>query len=313
MGKRFNTGETEEELRKNMSYKVMRQDVNRRINKYILMLYSDIKYTLFLLLLIIVYSCHNQESYHFSGDEIANSKIDMQDHFISVAHRGYHPQRIAENSALSYLYAKEVGFDYGETDIQWTKDDIPVCCHDDYFLDNYTKEKVNINDHTLTELKEYFYHYGTKISTLEEVINTCKKNGLGLFIDRFDYFEGKQKETIYSLIDYFGKENVCYLFRSFNQKGIEQVLEFDPYATIVLLHFGKLNNEAIDFANKIKTDSNKVIINVTHQSNTTTRLIDNWPLLKKGIKYGVWTINDIETYKRYYPYVECITSDSIIH
>ena len=51
----------------------------------------------------------------------------------SVAHRGYKIHGAVENTAEAYRYAREAGFQYGETDIQWTKDDIPVCCHDKFF------------------------------------------------------------------------------------------------------------------------------------------------------------------------------------
>ncbi len=251
----------------------------------------------------------------FQDDESDdNTPVVIPEGFVCVAHRGYHPKGVAENSALAYRHAKFAGFDYGETDIQWTKDDIPVCCHDEFFIDNYTKAKIKINEHTCEELKSKFhYYYGTYISTLEEVMAECKDINLGLYIDHFDYFEGKRNKIMYSLINNFGKEKVCYLFDNLNKKGINQVLQFDPKATIILVCYDKLNNSLIKFANEIKTDSNKVILNLPFQSNSISKLLSNYHKLKKGVGYGVWTVNHKSTFAQYQPYVESITSDSLCH
>ena len=70
----------------------------------------------------------------------------------SVAHRGYKIHGAAENTAEAYRYAKDAGFQYGETDIQWTKDNIPVCCHDNYFFDKGTNDSITIGQYTLDEI-----------------------------------------------------------------------------------------------------------------------------------------------------------------
>lgn len=265
---------------------------------------------LFLAILPFILSCHQENDFHAT----ANTHTLIPEGFVSVAHRGYHPRGVAENSAEAYRYAKLAGFDYGETDIQWTKDNIPVCCHNDFFLDNYSKEKVVIPDHTLEELKsKYFYHYGSKISSLEEVLVVCKEMGLGLYIDHFDFYEGEREAKIYSLIKHFGKEKVCYLFDTLNKRGIDQVMAFDPKATIVLVWCDKMNNNLIEFANEIKTDSNKVILDLTFLSNPISKLVSNYQQLKEGIGYGVWTVNDHDIFNHYRPYVESITSDSLSH
>lgn len=228
----------------------------------------------------------------------------------SVAHRGYQGKGAAENTAEAYRYAWDAGFQYGETDVQWTKDDIPVCCHDSYFFDQRTRDSISIRDFTLDELRHFNYR-GTRISTLEEVMDTCKKHGLGLYIDRFMRFEGERKERIYNLIDRFGKENVCYLFSWSQRAGIEQVLEYDSCATVGILYFKTIDPSMVEFANSISTPNNKIILDLDHSVNPIDTLVKYRQLLKDNISFGFFTINNKKTYKKYLPYATSITSDII--
>ena len=245
----------------------------------------------------------------FQDDESDdNTPVVIPEGFVCVAHRGYHPKGVAENSALAYRHAKFAGFDYGETDIQWTKDDIPVCCHDEFFIDNTTKDSIHIRRHTFEELKRFDYH-GTSISSLQEVMDTCKRYGLGLYLDRFTAFSKERRERIFAMIDDFGKDKVCYIFSNREKEGIKQVLEFDSCATIALLHFQRIDQELIDFANSISTSTNKIILDVDHTTNPVTVLQQYGQALKPNVNYSVFTINNKRTFKEYLPHVVSITSD----
>lgn len=244
----------------------------------------------------------------FQNDEEDDTPVVISEGFVSVAHRGYHPQGVAENSALAYRHAKLAGFDYGETDIQWTKDNIPVCCHDEYFFDHSTNDSISIRQHTLEELKRFDYH-GTSISSLQEVMDTCKRYGLGLYLDRFTTFDKERRVKIFNMIETFGKEKVCYIFGNREVAGIQQVLDFDSCATIALLQFHRINRELVEFANSLSTSTNKVILDVDHSTNPTTALNQYLPMLKPNVHFSVFTINNKRTYKEYLPFVISITSD----
>ena len=263
----------------------------------------------FLSIILFFFSCS-------TSNEGSDKTIDLREYddfqpsILSVAHRGYRPSGVPENSAMAYHHAARNGFQYGETDIQWTKDDFPVCCHLKYFFDFHTGDSIYTERYTLARLKQFSY-YGRSISTLEEVMDTCKANGLGLYLDRFDYFEGVRKERIYSLIERFGKENVAYLFDTFNEKGIQQVLEYDPKATIALVYFYKLNPILLNFAHSISTDANKIILDIDITYNPLDSVIHYTPQLKDNEKIGLFTVNSKTDFRNYMPYVESITSDKV--
>lgn len=261
------------------------------------------------LIIISLYSCSTTDDTSDNGIDLRRNS-DFVPTILSVAHRGYRPSGVPENSAKAYHYAARYGFQFGETDIQWTKDDIPVCCHLKYFFDNCTGDSIFTERYTLARLKQFNY-YGYSISTLEEVMDTCKANGMGLYLDRFDYFEGIRKERIYDLIDRFGKENVTYLFDTFNEKGIRQVLEYDPNATIALVYFSRLHPKLFNFAHSISTSTNKIILDIDVSQNPLDSVIHYLPQLKDNEKFGIWTINSKKDFKSYMPYVESITSDKI--
>lgn len=259
----------------------------------------------FLVTAVLLISC---------GDDHFNDLVEYDENFIptisSVAHRGYKIKGAVENTAEAYRRARQAGFQYGETDVQWTEDNIPVCCHLDYFIDERTHDSIFIKAHTLEELRMHSYH-GTTISTLEEVMDTCKKYGLGLYLDRFTSYNGERKRRIYELISNFGKEKICYLFGSLQPVGVSQVLEYDSCATIGILYFNTIDMPLVEFANSICTPSNTIILDLEHSVNPIDTLEKYKPLLKENVHFGFFTINNKKTYVKYKPYAASITSDDL--
>ena len=281
----------------------MRLPISRIIPNDILpfFLVQPINTTFICLFVLLSLSC--------SDDALSNrKKSPFFPSIISVSHRGFTRDGAVENTAEAYKHAKMAGFQYGETDVQWTKDDVPVCCHLDFFQDNSTKNTIHIKDYTLEELRRFNY-MGTTISTLEEVMDTCKKYSLGLYLDRFTSFNAKRKQIIYDLIERFGKENVCYLFGSMEDVGIRQALEFDSCATIGILSFKTINMPLVEFANKISTPENRIILDLDFSNNPVDTLKKYRPLLNANVEYGIFTINNKKSYKKYLPFASSITSD----
>lgn len=126
-----------------------------------------------------------------------NNRLDMKDceypsididkkwnKFIIQAHRGKlntHP----ENSWAAFEAAVETGFNCTETDIRWTKDNVPILFHDDKIdrISNGTGVPSNM---TLAQLQQYSYHcpeqfgdkyYPTSLLTAEEYLLKCKAGG----------------------------------------------------------------------------------------------------------------------------------------
>lgn len=110
---------------------------------------------------------------------------------IAVSHRGYN-RTMPEQGADSYLMAKSYGATTWETDIQFTRDGIPVL-HHDLTINRIARtadglqltQPVNIADKTLAELNTYdygigknAYFAGTKILTFENWVKLAHTLGV---------------------------------------------------------------------------------------------------------------------------------------
>lgn len=140
-----------------------------------------------------------------------------------IAHRGaskYAP----ENTLPAFHKAWESGADGIETDVQLTKDNIPVLIHDEK-LDRTTNGKGFVQDYTFQELqkldagiwfsKEYT---NTKILSLEQLLEWISDKPLLL------HLELKNKK-----IDYTGLEKIAYdLLIRFDMKDRTSFSSFNP-------------------------------------------------------------------------------------
>lgn len=99
----------------------------------------------------------------------------MKNSFINYAHRGA-SEYAPENTFLSFYLGLSMGANGIETDVQLTKDGVPVLFHDDTLL-RVTGEKGSIPDYTLAELKEFWVKKNDlkdKIVTLEDFLSHFK-------------------------------------------------------------------------------------------------------------------------------------------
>ena len=119
--------------------------------------------------------------------------------FVGVAHRGLSSEA-PHNSKAAFVLAKKTGFEWVETDLRWTADNVPVLIHDSFInstarnLDgSEIASEVNVESTTYAELNQYDYNVingvvhteysGNKLLTLEEALIIWKKLGLKVFIE----------------------------------------------------------------------------------------------------------------------------------
>ena len=85
-----------------------------------------------------------------------------------IGHRGA-PIYLPENTIESFKKAIEIGVDFIECDIHLTKDEKIVIIHD-ATVDRTTDGKGYVRDFTLDELRQLHINNGSKIPTIEEVL-----------------------------------------------------------------------------------------------------------------------------------------------
>lgn len=237
-------------------------------------------------------------------------QIFYNNNFNSVAHQGYVTNDTLGHSTVQAMKnAKLHGFNYGECDIKFSSDNVPVCCHDDTFVSNGVT--ITIRDHTYAELITYNY-YGTTIASLDDIVKTCKEIGLGLYIDQLPAYNETQYNIIFSIIDKYEMSNHVKWLTT-NESVIAQILNKYNNASIVLVTIESDLTNIIALANNIKTELNHISIDVWKEVITVANIQTIKQQLEHNISVEVWTIDNKNDYKSYLPYVSAITSNKVCY
>lgn len=234
---------------------------------------------------------------------------------LSIAHQGY--SRITSeyfgNSRLdSYLGAYLYGFDIVECDIKWTLDGIPVLSHDDTFVDTATGESVTISTTTLEELKACEYHHQT-IATFEEAIALCKQLGLKIQVDHTAIWDSTKWDILFNIVNKYQMKKAV-MWGTPNEAIMQIVLNYDNHAScwIFQSYSSDAFNNILSVVRNHRTEYNQFFISFNYTTITPEEIANlNISIPEENINLGVWTIDDLNIYKQYAPYVASITSNKI--
>ena len=240
-------------------------------------------------------------------------KIFQNPNFRMISHQGFSvtEQWLGNSRLSSYIGSAREGFLWAETDIKFSKDGVPVCCHDMEYTDSHDgKTRIRIPDHTLAELKTYGY-YGEVIATFEEVVYTCKTEGLGLYIDHLDASWSEEYwASIFAIVlKYKMERNVEWL--TANPAVIERVLAWDEAAAISLVTAEPDLSRVIALAERYKTVVNRFTVNALYTRFTLEDVIAYNARMPVGVGFELWIIDDVEHLMKYMPYITGATTNTI--
>ncbi|AYE33576.1 glycerophosphodiester phosphodiesterase [Clostridium septicum] len=150
---------------------------------------------------------------------------------LNISHRGY-SGKYDENTMIAFKKAIEFGADGIETDVQLSKDGIPVIIHDET-LERTMNGKGFVKDYSLNELKSFRSKNNHEIPTLEELIILFKDSSLKVL----------NIELKNSIIKYHGLEEIVLdLIRKYNIENRVIISSFNHYS---LLKVKALNKNII--------------------------------------------------------------------
>lgn len=278
----------------------------------------------------------------FSDGEVAlireNLKVNMSrvkkaevqgiNYFLySVNHRGYNT--IApENTLPAFILSRKKGFNYVETDVAFTADDVPVLLHDSTI--NRTARNM---DGTQLSVATYIYNItysqalqydfgiwkgaewaGTPIPTFAQFIQLCKELSLHPFIELKDSITWTQErcERIADEIKAVGMEkNVSFI--SFSNTALSFMASLFPEATLGLAtHAANYDSSSIgqllSDAAALRTQTNKVIVSLDY-TKMTGPLYDQ--VTAAGFNSLVWTVNSEDDAKNLSNNTVGVLSDDI--
>ena len=158
------------------------------------------------------------------------------------AHRGASGSA-PENTLVAFKRAIDLGADGIELDIQLTKDDEIVVCHDEK-IDRTSDGKGWLKDYTLEELRTFnfnqqFPEYGPQsIPTMREVLELIKPTNLVIDIElktSVIYYEKLEEKIVELIKEYEMEDRVNY--SSFNHYTCVHLHEVNPNAEVGFLYW----------------------------------------------------------------------------
>lgn len=208
------------------------------------------------------------------------------------AHRGasgYCP----ENTIPAFKKAIEMKADGIELDIQMTKDQRIVVCHDEK-IDRTSNHKGFVKDFTLEELKNFDFSNGndnfknTKIPTIEEVFDLFKDNDMTINIELktgIFFYEGIEEKIIELTEKYGFMDRV--IFSSFNHYTIRKIKQLRSEAKCGLLYA----DGTIDMPQYAKSLGVEALHPALYNIQFPGFLEE---CAKENLQVNVWTVNEDE-------------------
>lgn len=148
---------------------------------------------------------------------------------LNIAHRGY-SGKFDENTMLAFKKALEYEADGIETDVQLSKDNIPVLIHDET-LDRTTDGKGYVKEYTLEQLKKFRTKNGEKIPTLKELLEFVAKSNIKVL----------NLELKNSIFPYEGLEEI--VLEMINRYSLKEKIIISTFNHLSLVKIRKMDNE----------------------------------------------------------------------
>jgi glycerophosphoryl diester phosphodiesterase len=205
-----------------------------------------------------------------------------------VGHRGAAGHNL-ENTLSSFETAISMGVDVVECDVFLTKDGQLVVLHDNK-INRVTTGAGFISDYTYEELKSFSTKNGEVIPTLQMLLDLIDQRCKILIEIKGFESTAKVAEIIKHYIEQKHWDRSLFIVQSFSFPELVKFKEILPDVSIATL----MCAIPVDYA-KYAQDIGATYMNIDIQVATDEYINDAH---KRGLKVGVWTINDPEDFKR---------------
>ena len=260
-------------------------------------------------------TCENCDYTTFSGEYYGPFEHYYDREIKCIAHRGY-SATAPENTLPAYILAKELGFNYAECDLAFTKDGVAVLLHD-ATIDRTSNGSGAIAELTYEELLQYDFgswknasYAGTKIPTFEEFIALCKEIGLHPYIEikNDGTYTQEQVKSLVDIVKKYGMENGC-TWISFELTYLEYVKNVDTTARLGYVSSKNITQSMINSVKALQTGENEVFLDISYNM-----INENNAMLaaSNGIKLEAWTVDNVNDIKTRSKYISGYTSNKLM-
>lgn len=210
---------------------------------------------------------------------------------LNIAHRGY-SGKYDENTMMAFIKAIEFNADGIETDVQLTKDNIPVIIHDET-IDRTTNGSGFVKDYSFNEIQKFKTANGEKIPRLEDLLEIFKKSNLKLLNlelkNSIINYEGLEK-IVLGLVKKYNIEDKV-IISSFNHYSVLKVKELNPKIKV-----GALTETTLVNVTKYLKEINCECYHPYYYSICNEKIMKD--LLDNNIEVNPYTVNNKEDMQR---------------
>ena len=189
-----------------------------------------------------------------------------KDHIYLIAHRG-DVVTAPENTFSAFKTALSKGCTFVETDVRFTKDNVPVLSHN-ATINAASNGKGYISNMTFSQIRNYDFgskkgsqYAGEKIPSFQEFIAFCKTNGIHPYIElkKENKMTKNNIKKLYNIVCAAGmQDNVSWV--SFEISYMNCIRQIDPTADIGVFQrsYQKPTEARIKQVARLKTSRNTV-------------------------------------------------------
>ena len=231
--------------------------------------------------------------------------------FRSVNHKGYNTEA-PENTLPAFELSAEMGYQYVETDISFTSDEVPVLLHNPSINSiarnpdgsELEQEDIQISEITYEEALRYDFtggneaYKGTKIARLDDFLDLCREKSLHPYLElknNGDYTK-EQVSVLVKLVREKGMEGKASWI-SFEKSYLEWVREEDPKARLGFLAAVADEDgmeEAVASASSLKNGENEVLLDL---ANKTPFVTYDYSLCEEaGLPVEIWVNEELNAF-----------------
>lgn len=236
----------------------------------------------------------------------------------SINHQG--ANRLAPANTLpAFKKSKQLGFYAVETDVRFTKDNVPCLLHD-ATIDATSNGSGSLSSMTFEEVRQYDFsakfsgggYKNVKIPSLEEFLDVCKRIAIHPYIEIKEGGDDKLS-IIANIVKSKGLDKFVTFICS-NDAYLSYISNILPSARLgLLLNFGQISQENINKAKALSNGTNEVFIDAEYYSGGIFIPQDDVDIcIANGIPLEVWTLNEITYIENMPMYISGVTSDSLI-
>lgn len=244
---------------------------------------------------------------------------------LNIAHRGY-SGKFDENTMIAFRKAIEYKADGIETDVQLSKDGIPVIIHDET-LDRTTDGHGFVKDYTLKELKAFRTKSVPRVQALKgeaieglQLIKEIDSSKLGEYtLEEVEYFknnDGEEIPTLRDLLELFSAsdlkilnlelKNSIFEYDELEEKVINMIDEYNLRDRVIISTFNhmslvkirELEKQEIEYMTNHQVETLKDSSN-TDYKNKNTKLKNDKTKPKSKIILGALTDSTLANVPKY--------------